>query len=99
MLTEDGSKVVINGWKRSGIVDGVTNGSAALPSIDHFQNIAPLLPSTGDFCESETIRPTEVTEDFVNLHLADNDDNSDWEYKDDDFNRNTLDLTIDDDDE
>ena len=25
MLTEDGSKVVINGWKRSGIVDAVTN--------------------------------------------------------------------------
>ena len=55
MSIEDGSKVVINGWKRSGIVDAVTNGSAALPSIDPFQNIAPLPPSTSDLCESETL--------------------------------------------
>ena len=55
MSIEDGSKVVINGWKRSGIVDAVTNGSAALPSIDPFQNIAPLPPDTSDLCESETL--------------------------------------------
>ena len=45
MSTEDGSKVVINGWKRSGIIDAVTNEPAALPSINPFQNIAPVLPS------------------------------------------------------
>ena len=50
MSIEDGSKVVINGWKRSGIVDTVTNRSVALPSIDPFQNIAPLPPSTSDVC-------------------------------------------------
>ena len=55
MSIEDGSKVVINGWKRSGIVDAVTNGSAALPSIDPFQNIASLPPSTSDLCENETL--------------------------------------------
>ena len=64
MSTENGSKVVINGWERSGIVDAVTNGSAALPSIDSFQNIAPLLPSISDVCESETICPTEVNRGF-----------------------------------
>ena len=69
MSMKDGLKVVINRWKRSGIVDAVTNGPAALPSIDTFQNIAPPLPSTSDACESETISPTEVTEDFVNLRL------------------------------
>ena len=98
MSTEDSSKVVINGWKRSGIVNVVTNGSAALPSIDPFQNIAPLLPSTSDVCESETICSTEVTEDFVNLHLADNENDSDWQYEDDDFNRNVFDFIIDNDD-
>ena len=99
MSTADGSKVVINGWKRSGIVDAVTNGSAALPSIDPFQNISPLPPSTNDVCESETIFPIEVTKDFVNLHLDDDDDDSDWEYKDDKFNRNTFNFIINDDDE
>ena len=39
MSTEDGSKVVINDWKRSGIVDAITNGSAASPSIDPFQTL------------------------------------------------------------
>ena len=99
MSTEDHPKVVINGWKKSSIVDAVTNGSAALPTIDPLQNIAPLPPSTIDVCESETIYPTEVTEDFVNLHLADDDDDSDWENEDDNFNWNLSDFIIDDDDE
>ena len=73
------------------------NKVAALPSIDPFQNITPLPPSTSDACESETICPTEVTKDFTNLCQADND--SDWEYEDDDFNRNAFDFNIDDDDE
>ena len=99
MLTEDDSKVVINGLKRSGIVDAVTNGSAALPSIDPFQNIAPLPPSTSDVCESETICPTEVTENFVNLCLADDGDDSDWEYENGEYNKNTFDFIINDDDQ
>ena len=97
MSTEDGSNVVINDCKRSGIVDDVTDRSAALPTIDPFQNTAPLPPSTSDIWESETICPTEVTDDFVNLRLAY--DDSHWECEDDDFNRNTFDFTIDDDDE
>ena len=99
MSTEDDPKVVINGWKKSGIVDAVTNGSAALPSIDPLQNIAPLPPRTIDVCESETICPTEVTKDFVNPCLADDEDDSDWENEDDNFNRNVFDFIIDDDDE
>ena len=77
MSIEDRSKVVINSWKRSGIADAVTNGSAALSSNNPFQNITPLPPSTCDICESETISPTEVTKNFANLHLSDNDDDSD----------------------
>ena len=93
MSTEDGSKVDL---KRSGIVDVVTNGSVALPSTDPFKNIAPLPPSTSDVCESETTYPTDVTEDFVNLHLADDDSDSDCEYKDDNFNRNAFNFIFDD---
>ena len=99
MSTEDGSKVVINDWKRSGIVDAVTNRSAALPPIDPFKNIVPLPPSTSDVCESETICPTEVTENFVNLCLADDGDDSDWEYENGEYNKNTFDFIIDDDDQ
>ena len=95
MLTEDGSKVSINGWKRSGIFDAVTDGSSSLPSIDPFQDMAPL-PSTSDG-DNENVYPIEVTEDFVNLRLATDDDDSDWgNEEDDEFDRNAFDFIVDD---
>ena len=36
MSTDEGSKVIINGWKKSGISDSVTGGSSSLPSLDPF---------------------------------------------------------------
>ena len=95
MSTEDGSKVSINGWKRSGIFDAVTDGSSALPSIDPFQEIAPL-PSINDG-DNEIVCPIEVTEHFVNLvnlRLATDDDDSDW--GNDEFDRNAFDFIVDD---
>ena len=47
MSTEDGSKVIINGFKRSGIFNTITDGFSALPVIDPFQDIAPM--STTDY--------------------------------------------------
>ena len=93
MSTEEGLNIVMNGWKRSGILDAIANGYSALPSIDPFQSIAPL--QTDDDRESETILPTEVNDDFVNLQLSD--DDSDWEFENDDFSRNAFDFIIDDD--
>ena len=42
-MSEEGSKIIINGWKRSGIYDAVKNGGSSLPSIDPFNEIAPLV--------------------------------------------------------
>ena len=81
MSTEDGSKVIINGWKKSGISDAVTNGSSSLPSLDPFQTIALLPQLDGE--PSETIYPSNVSQDFVNVR-EDNDD-SDWGDNDVDF--------------
>lgn len=47
MSTNNGSKVIINGWKSFAIFEAVTDGSSAFPSIDLFQDIATL-PSTND---------------------------------------------------
>ena len=92
MSTEDGSKVIINGWKKSGISNAVTEGSSSLPSLDPFQNIAPLPQLYGE--TNETICPTNVSEDFVNLR--DDDDDSDWGYEESDFEKNAFDFIIDD---
>ena len=45
MTSEPGSTVIVNGWKVSGIYDGLKMGSANLPSIDPFQDISPHLES------------------------------------------------------
>ena len=39
MTSESGSTVIVNGWKASGIYDGLKMGSSNLPSIDPFQDI------------------------------------------------------------
>ena len=92
MSTEDGSKVITNGWKKSGISDVVANGSSSLPSLDPFQTIAPLLQLDGE--PSETIYPSNFSKDFVNVR--EDDDDSDWGDNDVYFERNTLDFILDD---
>ena len=91
MSSEDGSKISINGWKRSGIFDAVTDGSSALSSINPFQDIAPL-PSTNNG-DNEIFYPIKVTEDFVNLRLATDDD---WgNEEDDELVKNAFDFIVD----
>ena len=43
IMSEKGSEIIINGWKRSGIYDAAKNGSSSLPSIDPFNEIDPLV--------------------------------------------------------
>ena len=92
MSIEDGSKVIINVWKKSGISDAVTNGSSSLPPLDPFQTIAPLPQLDGE--PSETIYPLNVSQDFVNVR--EDNDGSDWCDNDVDFERNAFDFIIDD---
>ena len=93
MSTDEGSKVIINGWKKSDISDAVTGGSSSLPSLDPFQDIAPLPQSLE---VHETIIPANITDDFISLRLIDADDDSDWGYVEDEFERNAFDFIIDD---
>ena len=93
MSTDEGSKVIINSWKKSGISDAVTGGSSSLPSLDPFQDIAPLPQSLE---VHETIIPASITDDFINLCLIDDDDDSEWGYEEDEFERNAFDFIIDD---
>ena len=92
MSTEDGSKVITNGWKKSGISDAVTSGSSSLPSLDSFQTISPLPQLDGE--PSETTYPSNVLQDFFNVR--EDDDDSDWGDNDVDFERNSFDFIIDD---
>lgn len=95
MSTKDGIEVIINGWKRSGIFEAVTKGSTSLPSIDPFQEIAPL--PEGEYADADITYPIEVNEDFSNSRDDEDSDDSDWGFNEDDFDRNAFDFIVDDD--
>ena len=97
MTSESGATVILNGWKASGIYDALKMGSSNLPSIDLFHDILPLLESNDGESSLQTITITdEMREHFVN-EADEEEDNSEWEDENDvDFNRNTFDILIDD---
>ena len=95
ITSEAGSKIIINGWKASGIYDVIKMGESALPSIDPFSDIAPLTDE--NISDVQVILPTlDLMENFVNEHHED-DENSEWEDENEiDFERNAFDFIIDD---
>ena len=106
MTAESGSKIIVNGWKASGIFDAVKMGSAALPPIDPFHDISPLI-SSDVMIESELGDHLKISEEirehFVNDTLDTDDtvdEDEEWlDENDVDFNRNAFDIIIDDEDE
>ena len=103
ITSENGSSVIIHGWKAAGIYDTIKAGSAGLQSIDPFEDISPLVT---EHDKSESFLPAtidqltdELPENFVNV--AFDEENSEWEQtnnEDDvDSERNIFDDIIIDD--
>ena len=99
ITSQKGSEIIINGWKRSGIYDAVQNGSSSLPSIDPFNEIAPLVVTEKSNETDVTINQTSsLTESFVNDWYDKESGFSDWGNEIDiDFERSALDTFIIDD--
>ena len=103
ITSENGSTVIINGWKAAGIYDTIKAESSGLQSIDPLEDISPLVT---EHDESESFLPAtidqltdELRENFVNVPF--DEENSEWEQSDneDDTNseRNIFeDIIIDD---
>ena len=73
ITSENGSSVIINGWKAAGIYDAIKAGSSGLQSIDPFEDISPLFT---EHDESESFLPAttdqltdELRENFVNVMM------------------------------
>ena len=104
ITAEPGAKVIVNGWKASGIFDAVEMGSTALPSVDPFHDISPLIASDTTI-ESELgdhLKITdEIKEHFVNdpANIVDDEEEEWLDENDVDFNRNAFDIIIDDEEE
>ena len=70
ITSENGSSVIIIGWKATGIYDAIKAGSSGLQSIDPFEDISPLVT---EHDQSESFLPAtidqltdELRENFVN---------------------------------
>ena len=81
ITSENGSCVIINGWKAAGVYDAIKTGSSGLKSIDKFEDISPLVTKHD---ESESFLPAtinqltdELRENFVNVPFGE--ENSEWE--------------------
>ena len=103
ITSENGSSVIINGWKAAGIYDAIKARSSGLQSIDPFEDISPLVT---EHDESESFLPAtidqltdELRENFVNVPF--DEENSEWEQSDNeddvDSERNIFDDIIIDD--
>ena len=103
IMSENGSSVIINGWKAAGIYNAIKAGSSGLPSINPFKDISPLVTKRD---KSESLLPAtideltvELRENFVSVPF--NEKNSEWEQSDNeddvDSERNIFDDIIVDD--
>ena len=98
ITSEDGSKVIINGWKRSGIYEAVKGGSPLLPSIDPFDKLIPLADDNGksNYVDVTLNDCESLTEKFVNYRF--DDEESEWENDNEiEFERSASDAFIIDD--
>ena len=84
ITSENGSSIIINGWKAAGIYDAIKDGSSGLQSIDPFKDISPLV---SEHDESESFLPAtmdqltdELRENFWNVPFDER--NSEWEQSD-----------------
>ena len=64
ITSENGSSVIINGWKAAGICNAVKTGSSGLQSINPFEDISPLVTEHDEsesFLPATTDQSTDVT--------------------------------------
>ena len=101
--SENGSSVIINGWKAAGIYDAIKAGSSGPQSINPFEDISPLA-TEHDESESFLLATIdqltdELWENFVNVPF--DEENSECEQSDNeedvDSERNIFDDIIIDD--
>lgn len=83
MTSDEGKKYIESGWRASGIADAIKMGKANLPSIDPFDDLDPLLPSTEESGENFTLIAISAEQNGESKSDDENDsseEDSEWEY-------------------
>ena len=96
ITSENGSSVIINGWKAAGIYDAIKAGSSGLQSIDPFEDMSPLVTKH----ELESLLPATIDQltDELRENVSFDEENFEWEQSDNeddvDSERNIFDDII-----
>ena len=81
MTTAKGVEIITSGWRTVGILDAIELGSSALPSIDPFDDIDPLLSTQlEDNCNNVGVID-EYIDEYIDIdnNVVDKDDENDDE--------------------
>ena len=85
MTSESGKNVIIKGWEKSGIRDGIKLGSSKLPSLDPFDEVDPLGKNQDEY---DLMAALSINEDrLVEGKTQLSSDESEWGDPNDDRNR------------
>ena len=88
MTSDSGKSVILKGWEKSGIIDGIKMGSSKFPSLDPFNEFDPL---GKDQDEYDLMTALSINEDRLGEGIASlSGDESVWDDPND--NRNVFDL-------
>ena len=85
MISGDRQKYINSGWRAFGITDTVKMGKANLPPIDIFNDVEPLLRSTQQTQESDSVIAIPEEQNGLRCSSDDeydesSDDDSEWDY-------------------
>jgi len=100
ITSEAGTDIIIKGWKSAGIYDAIKTGKANLPSIDPFNEIAPLAATSNEISNENLVTISgDLRNGYVNetVENESEEDECDTEWGlEGDFERNAFDFVIDD---
>ena len=90
-MTSSGKEVILKGWERAGITDGIEMGSSKLPTLDPFHELDPLVRNEEEYDIGEAITNSkDQLADGLTHYTEDNDVDSEWEEENYDEHRNIF---------
>ena len=96
MTTDKGCDIIKRGWKAAGITDAIRLGLNNLPSMDPFDEIGPMQPSTASADENQLAAISRITLEKIHVRYPnpseDNSDEDDSEWEDPQQGRGAFDL-------
>ena len=91
MTSSSGKEVILKGWERAGITDGIKMGSLKLPTLDPFHELDPLVRNEEEYDIGEAITNSkDQLADILTHYTEDSDADSEWEEENYDKHRNIF---------